>query len=173
MNGSISSLTKLDSRVFEPLLSSAALSPRKRAHINLHADFNEPVQRTCIALAAGTYVRPHFHPQAAKWELLVVLHGTLGILLFDESGAVRERLELSPGESVEVKAKTWHTVFPLGGEAVMLDIKEGPYDSSAPVFFAEWAPEEGTDAVPVFLKWAETAECGQQWTAVKCPAGTE
>jgi cupin fold WbuC family metalloprotein len=160
---------KLDANLFEPLLAEAKLSPRKRAHRNLHADFNEPVQRTCIALAAGTYVRPHFHPQTAKWELLVVLHGTLGVLLFDETGTVRERLELSPGGAVEINSGTWHTVFPLGGAAVMLDIKEGPYDPSAPVFFAEWTPAEGDAAVADFLQWAATADAGAAFHGFDSP----
>jgi len=123
------------------------------------------VQRTCVALKLGTYVRPHRHPQANKWELLVILQGALGLLLFEEDGSVRERLELAPGmdmSAVELEPNTWHTIFPLGGDAVILDIKEGPYDPAAPINFVSWAPEERDAGVVQYLRWLETAKCGER-----------
>jgi len=157
---------ELGKTLFLKLLSEASDRPRKRSHRNLHESLSDPVQRTCVALEFGTYVRPHLHPQPNKWELLVVLQGRLGVLQFDADGAVRERMELEPGGdmgAVELEPNTWHTVFPLDGDAVILDIKEGPYDPSALIHFASWSPEEGTAEVEAFLTWAEDAACGICW----------
>lgn len=152
--------------MFVALLSDAAESARRRAYKNIHHNYSDAVQRTIVALKNGTYVRPHLHPQGHKWKLLVVLQGTLGVLIFNEDGTVEERVELSPGgdcSGVELSAQTWHTVFPLNGDAAILDIKEGPYDPAAPVLFASWSPAEGDPVVPEFLEWAEDATIGERW----------
>ena len=103
-------------KLFQGLLSQAALSPRKRSHLNFHSGSDDPVQRLCIALKSGTYVRPHSHPEKNKWELTLVLKGEVGILLFDSTGVVIKRMELFPAASicrVEIGSKIWHTTFPL------------------------------------------------------------
>jgi cupin fold WbuC family metalloprotein len=158
--------TKLDQDLFRKLLSEAELSPRKRSHYNLHNDFHDPVQRVCIALKSGTYVQPHCHPENNKWEMTIVLKGTVVLLIFDKSGIVRERLELSPASSlngIEIRPYTWHTVFPLSDDAVILEIKEGPYNPSGPIDFALWAPAEGDGEVLQFLKWAKHACPGESY----------
>lgn len=184
MNAPVPFWTQLDDRFFEPLLASAAISPRKRAHRNLHADFNEPVQRTCIALVPGTYIRPHCHPQANKRELILPLKGAVTVLIFDAHGAVFERLMLAADQvcGIELPPGVWHTVFPLAGPALILEVKQGPYVPSDPVCFADWSPEEsvwqtedrgysptgirsqGTeDTVRAFLNWAKTASVGESF----------
>ena len=169
----------LDLAFMERLGAEAERNQRNRAHYNLHASFEDSVQRVCVALKYGTYVRPHRHPQQNKWELLVVLKGRLGILLFDAEGVVLERMELEAGGdlgAVELQPGVWHAVFPLGGDAVILDIKEGPYRPDDPVEFAPWSPEErgqsseGGDQrskVAKFLEWAESANFGERWPLCK------
>jgi len=158
--------TRLDEKLFRKLFSEAEQSPRKRSHYNLHNDFHDPVQRVCLALKNGTYVRPHCHPQENKWELTLVLKGTVALLIFDDEGMVQERLELSPATSltgIEIRPNTWHTVFPLSDDAVILEIKEGPYNPSDPIDFALWAPAEGDEDVLQFLEWAQHACPGESY----------
>jgi cupin fold WbuC family metalloprotein len=162
--------TPLDENLFRKLLSEAEQSPRKRSHLNLHKDFHNPVQRVCIALKNGTYVRPHCHPQENKWEMTLVLMGTVVLLLFDKEGRVQERLELSAAGSltgIEIEPNSWHTIFPLKDDAVILEIKEikeGPYNPADPIDFAPWAPAEGDDEVLQFLEWAQHASEGESYT---------
>jgi len=78
---------KLDYKFFDELISQAHQSPRKRSHYNLHKDLDEPVQRLCIALLEGTYVRPHHHPQNNKWELILALRGQFCLIIFNKDGA--------------------------------------------------------------------------------------
>ncbi|OUR67332.1 hypothetical protein A9Q77_10405, partial [Marinomonas sp. 42_23_T18] len=76
----------LDDVLFKDLLTKAELSDRKRSHHCLHTEHEDPVQRMCIALKKGTYVRPHFHGQKSKWELLLVLKGSLALVIFNQAG---------------------------------------------------------------------------------------
>jgi cupin fold WbuC family metalloprotein len=158
--------TLLDQNFFGKLLVEAKQSPRKRSHYNLHNDFHDPVQRVCIALKSGTYVRPHSHPQENKWEMAIALQGTIVLLLFDKGGRIQERLELSPAgpfTGIEIQPDTWHTIFPLNNDAVFLEIKEGPYNPSDPIDFAPWTPAEGDDEVLQFLEWAQHAPPGESY----------
>jgi len=159
---------KIDDAFCEKLLLQASESPRKRSHFNLHSDLNEPVQRLCIALKRGSYVRPHHHPKSNKWEMMLAIRGAVSLMIFDQEGKVLEKLVLSPGESVngiEMKPNTWHTVMPLTDDTVILEVKEGPFTATKDSDFASWAPLEGDDTVVEFLSWAEGANPGDIFTA--------
>jgi len=157
---------KLDDGFFQQLVLDASKSPRKRSHYNLHKEMNEPVQRLCIALKKGTYVRPHHHPKSNKWELMLALRGSVVLLVFDNDGVILERLILNQNDSlsgIELKPDTWHTVFPLTDDAIILEVKEGPYIATEKSDFALWAPEEGDHDVTDFLLWLENARPGEKY----------
>lgn len=77
-----------DQALLDELVLKAKASPRLRANHNVHNELHEPVQRLFIAIEPGSYVRPHLHPEAEKWEFFMVLRGKLAALLFDEKGKV-------------------------------------------------------------------------------------
>jgi len=161
---------KLDNQFFKQLITQAQQNPRKRSHYNLHKELNEPVQRLCIALLKGTYVRPHHHPQSNKWELMLTLRGQVCLIIFDENGAILEKHTLSPGESlsgIELEPNTWHTVIPLSDSAIILEVKEGPYNPTQESDFAPWAPKEGDKDAEVLLRWLETALVGDTFIPMK------
>ena len=159
---------KIDDNIFDNLLLQANESPRKRSHKNIHQDLEEPVQRLCIALKKGTYVRPHYHPQSNKWELMLVLRGAVTLVIFEEDGTIIERVDLKTGSSIcgiELEPGTWHTIFPITDEAVILEVKEGPFTPSKKADFATWAPEEDETGVNHFLNWLECAAIGENYNA--------
>ena len=161
---------KLDNNFFDKLISQAHQSPRKRSHYNLHKDLDEPVQRLCIALLKGTYVRPHHHPQNNKWELMLALKGQVCLLIFNTDGAIVEKHTLCSGESlsgIELEPNTWHTVIPLTENAIILEVKEGPYTPTQETDFAPWAPREGDEQAIQLLNWLETAAIGDTFIAMK------
>lgn len=157
---------KIDDCFFSDLLEKANTSERKRSHYNLHQGLDEPVQRLCIALKSGTYVRPHHHKELNKWELMIALKGEVGLTLFDESGFVIDQLIMAPGASLsglELKPNTWHTLYPLSDEAIVIEVKEGPYTPSIESDFAKWAPKEGEPLADEFLDWVKTAKVGDHF----------
>ena len=156
----------LNDSLFNKLLTEAEESKRKRSHYNIHQNFEEPVQRLCIALKKGTYVRPHCHTTENFWEMMVALKGRVIFLEFDIDGLVLNRIQLNPGEGntvVEYKPNTWHMVFPVDTEAVILEVKEGPFKPGKTTLYAEWAPEEGEVTVSDFLSWALKAMPGEKY----------
>ena len=87
----------IDDALLDALTVKAKDAPRKRAHFNLHPELHDPVQRLCIAMEPGTYVRPHRHSDPETWEVLVILRGSLALNIFDERGKVLERTVLKAG----------------------------------------------------------------------------
>lgn len=135
------------------LVEAAKAAPRRRAHLNIHDDTNEPINRLAIALEPDTYIRPHRHTD--KDELFVLLSGGAVILGFDDAGTVTERVEL--GEAgcriVEFPRGSWHSVIARDGGAVMLEVKPGPYAPTPESDFAAWAPPEGHADAPACRDW--------------------
>lgn len=131
------------------LTRRAVETARRRAHLNIHDTLDAPVQRLFIALEPHTYVRPHRHPQPNKWELFVVLHGALDVLIFDEQGRVVQRIPLSDtaNRAVEIAPNTWHSLVCRDAGTLAFEVKEGPYTPTDDKDFAPWAPaEHGADA---------------------------
>ena len=150
----------------EQLTRSATDSPRLRTHHNFHQDHDETVQRMCIALQPGTYVRPHQHCQPGKWELLGILSGRVLVLLFDEEGVVSQRLVLAAdGDAmvVEIPPVSTHSIVAFDGSATLMEVKEGPYMPATAADFAAWAPAENDSERVVFLDWAAHAQPGDRW----------
>ncbi|MDH5518831.1 MAG: WbuC family cupin fold metalloprotein [Gammaproteobacteria bacterium] len=159
---------KLDESFYQALLEKAAQSPRKRSHFNLHKELDEPVQRLCIALKRGTYIRPHHHPKSNKWELMLCLQGQICLVIFDKNGALSDKLTLSPGQAlngIELPPDTWHTLYPLSDDAILLEIKEGPFMPTQESDFASWAPLEGQEQATELLAWLENAAAGERFAA--------
>lgn len=134
-------------------------SPRRRKNRNLH-EMDDPVHRLLNALEPGTYIRPHRHLEASKAETAVVLSGAVGVLIFDEAGALREKRRLSaagPDRGVDMAAGVWHGFVALGPGTVFFETKAGPYAPPTKEESAPWAPSEGTP---------EAAELERKWRAL-------
>jgi cupin fold WbuC family metalloprotein len=112
------------------------------------------------AMEPGTYIRPHRHSAPPKAESLVLLRGRLGIVVFDEHGALidEDSCELSPDGStlgVDLRAGVWHTMLALEPGTVIFEVKPGPYERAADKDFASWAPREDTPAAAEYLRELE------------------
>lgn len=156
-------MKQINSALLDSLTTKAMGSPRYRAHYNLHPELNDPVQRLCIAIEPGSYVRPHRHSDPETWEVLTALRGLLAILLFDERGKVLERSVIDNGGmlvAAEFPRNTWHTLVSLESGTVFFEVKQGPYKPIAETNSASWAPAEGDPTAAFFLSWFRSAMVG-------------
>lgn len=110
------------------------------------------------SIGTDSYIRPHRHSLDPKAETLVAVKGKFALIVFDDQGSPRQ-IELFGtqlfGENlavgVELSPGLWHTIVALTAQAVLLEIKAGPFDPQAAKEFAPWAPEEGTDQARHYL----------------------
>jgi len=147
--------------LLEELAARAAVSPRARAHHNIHATPGDPVQRFLVVARADSYFRPHRH--ASRSELALIVRGRVDVLTFDDRGQITARYAVGEGtESLayETPQGTWHTVVPGPDGVAFLEVKQGPYDPATSAEFAAWAPAEGDPAVPRFCTWLRAARAG-------------
>lgn len=131
--------------VLDALSAEARRRPRLRANANLHA-MEDPVHRLLNAVEPGTYVRPHRHSFPPKDETYVVVRGAVGLVLFDEAGAVAATRRLAAGPegtfAADIPAGVFHTVVALEAGTVFFEVKAGPYVPSAGGDVPAWAPAE-------------------------------
>jgi cupin fold WbuC family metalloprotein len=155
----------ISDRQLHRLSAEAAASPRLRKNLNLHPALEDPVQRLFNAMEPGTYVRPHRHARPDGWELMLAVRGAFSILVFDDQGAVLDRIDLSAAggpAAVEIPAHTWHAVVVLAPETIMFEVKPGPYSPVEDKDFAAWAPLEEEAAAETFVTWYEQARRGDK-----------
>ncbi|WP_028452761.1 WbuC family cupin fold metalloprotein [Chitinilyticum aquatile] len=146
--------TLFDAALFSDLCARAASAPRLRVHHNLHTQNEDPCHRLLVAIAPGSYVAPHRHLDARKSELLVVLQGELGVLLFAGDGKVERAQRLRAGTvecGIDIAPGQWHCVVALQPQTVFLECKAGPYQPLGAEEWAAWAPREGEEEVASYL----------------------
>ncbi len=145
---------------FDTFAENAQQAPRQRSHHNLHEQLEANVQRLFISTEPDTYMRPHRHSEAHKWELFLVLKGQLDLLIFDDNGNVMQRHSLSPttNRAIEIPAGTWHGYACMESGTVGLEIKEGAYIPTPQEDFAPWSPAEGETGADDYREWMRTAQ---------------
>jgi cupin fold WbuC family metalloprotein len=111
------------------------------------------------AVGTDSYIRPHRHSLDPKSETLFAVKGKFALVVFDDRGTPQQvsafGTELFGEEmpaGVELSPGVWHTVVALTVNAVLLEIKAGPFDAGAAKEFAPWAPEEGTPQAQDYLQ---------------------
>lgn len=148
-------------QALDELTQQAIASPRRRAHLNLHATLDDPVQRLAVAMEPDTWIRPHRHTHT--WELLYPVRGRFVILYFDDAGVVTQRTVL--GEDcalIENAAGQWHSVLSLDEGAVIFEVKHGPYRPTEEVDFLPATPASDEVAIARIRAWYATAQVGER-----------
>ena len=148
-------LKKYSADTFKELTVTAQKSGRLRTNLNIHESPDADVQRLFLAFEPDTYIRPHRHPQAHKWELFIVLEGELDLLLFTDAGEIEQRITLSSTATrvVEVPPNTWHSYISKKSGTLALEIKQGAYLPSPEEDFLSVSPVENTEGVAAYLQW--------------------
>ena len=146
----------------DQLKEDAASAKRRRSHLNVHAELDASVQRLFIATQPDTYMRPHRHPEAHKWEFFIVLQGKIDLLVFDDQGALLQRTAMSGEQTraVEVPPGTWHAYVCMEAGTLALEIKEGEYLPTREQDFAAWSPDESSAHAAGFLEQMRVALAG-------------
>jgi len=118
---------------------------RLRINRNLHA-MDEPVHRLLNAIEPGSYVRPHRHLSPPKSETLIVVSGELGLVTFDDEGAVTSAARLSaagPLYGADLPAGTWHSIVALATGTVFSRPSLAPTVPPGREDVASWSAAEG------------------------------
>ncbi|AKJ97328.1 cupin [Pseudomonas chlororaphis] len=145
----------LDQALFDEVAGKAAASARGRQHHNFH-QMDEPCHRMAVGLQPSTYIPPHRHLSADKAETLLVLKGRLGVLIFDEDGAVVDKRILQAGGDclgVDLPVGVYHGLVVLEADSLMFECKAGPYRPVGDGELAHWAPREGEPGVAEYQAW--------------------
>lgn len=143
-----------DAPFLDALSAEARISPRLRKNFNLHASTSEPVQRFFNAIEPGSYIAPHRHSRLPAQENLFLMRGSLGVLIFDDSGTITEARTLVAGGAccgLTLAANVWHSVVSLEAGTIVLEVKQGPFVPLAPEERAIWAPADGSAATSSYL----------------------
>ena len=143
----------LDRALLDAVSAGAAASPRRRLNHNFHPADDYPGHRLLNAIEPDSYLPPHRHLDPNKDESIIVLRGTLGVVEFDDNGAVVARSVMTPSGDccgVDIPHGTWHTVIALEPGTVMFEAKSGPYRPLVAEEKAPWAPAEGDAAAPAY-----------------------
>lgn len=121
----------IDQELINNLYIAANKSDRKRSHHLLHKSHQDKVQRLLIAMIQGSYVEPHYHELPHQWELFQVLEGLVRVTLYHHDGVVKNKFDVGDSsyiKLIELQPNEIHSVECLSEQALLLEVKEGPFD---------------------------------------------
>lgn len=143
----MSQFSTIDSRFMAGLSKEARSAPKRRISHNLHGSEKDVCQRLLNAIEPDSYVRPHRHLSPDKAETLIVLAGRVGVLAFEDDGAVSMFRILAPNSGtvgVDIPVGVYHSVVALEPGTVIFESKAGPYVPLSEDEKAPWSPAEGS-----------------------------
>jgi cupin fold WbuC family metalloprotein len=147
----------IDQELIQATLEKARQSPRRRMNHNFHAGPEDNPHRFLNVLLENTYIAPHRHLRPPKAESFLVIEGLITLFCFEDDGTVRSRHLLGRGPEAEalgidLAVGVWHTLTALTPYAVCYEVKPGPWDPATDKEFAPWAPREGDETAPEYLR---------------------
>lgn len=149
----------INRQLLDDLTASAQENPRLRKNWNIHPADEFPAHRLLNAMEPDSYIRPHRHLDPLKDETFMIVRGKLGILIFDDEGAVKEKVLLDAGgDSIgaDIPAGLFHTAVSLESGTIFFEAKAGPYVPLQDTEKAYWAPEDGSAGADGYLAALKT-----------------
>lgn len=123
-----------------------------RGRILLHQRINDLVHEMMIRHPADNLDRPH--RGRGEEKSFSAIRGTFALVLFSEDGEFDGVIYLglsSPDDvhTVRISGRRWHTIVPIGGSIVFLEVATGPFCGNE---FPTWSPK------PLDSDWDDYAE---------------
>jgi cupin fold WbuC family metalloprotein len=128
------------------LFRQAEITPRKRAHLLLHRDHTDEVQRLLIACCVGAYFRPQYHSE--QWELISLLQGNADLITFNADASVIQRWSMQYAPVAQIRQNVLHTIIITAPRTLLLEVKPGPFRQPE---FPSWSPEENSQEAAELL----------------------
>lgn len=151
-NESRVNLTKLD---ILKLIDLAKDNKRERIRFCSHSSSDDIIHEMFIVQPKEAYIKPHKHIN--KIESMLVLHGEVDCVLFDEDANITNKIEMGNFESGKtfynsIKTEQCHSLLIKSDWLVFLEITKGPFNRDDTVY-TNWSPEENDlIAVNNFIK---------------------
>ena len=148
-------ITCVNQESIDFLKSKARKNLRKRARLCTHLGVNELLHEMLIVHFKGLYVQPHKH--IGKSESFHIIEGSLGIVVFDDSGQIIKVIHMGDLASglvfyYRLSDCFFHSVIPLSDIVVFHETTNGPFRKED-VVLAPWAPrEEETEEAQRYFK---------------------
>ena len=120
----------IDNKILDELTAQAKASPRLRMNYDLRNSAEDQSQRMLNAIEPGSPLPIHRHTKSS--ETVVCLRGRLVWEFYDNLGNCTETIELSPNGPImalNVPLGQWHTVKALESGSVIMEVKDGKYES--------------------------------------------
>jgi len=153
-------MNRFSASFLNSLSQEASNSPRQRQHLNLHTSYSDNCQRLINVVNGDSYIQPHRHSVDPKLETLVALQGFFSLIKFNDEGKIIHISLFGSQQYVghscdafgaEVYPQEWHTIIAMTPSAILLEIKDGPFDPNIAKELALWAPKEGAlESKPYF-----------------------
>jgi cupin fold WbuC family metalloprotein len=126
------------------LKQQARENSRKRARICAHKTNQDALHEMVIAIAANSYIHPHRH--VGKSESFHIVEGEVDIVVFDESGAIVDIIDMGPVGSARkfyyrLSESAFHTLLIRTDFLVVHEVTRGPFFRENTVL-APFAPPE-------------------------------
>ncbi|TVM04135.1 MAG: hypothetical protein CV087_01695 [Candidatus Brocadia sp. WS118] len=133
-------------------LKKIARSEKRDVRISMHQSPASDLHNMIILQQKGAYVRPHKH--LIKAEAYQLIEGTQAVFIFDETGQVIRRCDMSLERNFlcRFEKNHYHMSIPTSDLVIFHESKIGPFIREGDSIFAPWAPSgDNKESVKMFM----------------------
>ena len=119
--------------ILDQLTEQAKASPRLRMNMDLRNSADDQSQRMLNAIEPGSPLPIHRHRKTS--ETVVCLRGHLREIFYNDKGDVTDVIDLAPNSdcvALNIPMGQWHTVEVLESGTVIMEVKDGAYQTLSP-----------------------------------------
>lgn len=122
------------------LRESVEFHERRNLRICLHHSPVDSLQSALLMEWTHSPTLPHWHPDP-KSETFLPVSGSLGVVIFTDSGQISRTFLLGPGDTLRIPDHSIHIALSLSDPTIYHELKVGPYrgpdDRRTPTFVTQ------------------------------------
>lgn len=148
----VGQVTYVTNALIDELEKAGSLGRSGRARILLHQGQHDVVHEMIIRHPENNLDRPHRGKLHEK--SFTAIRGDFALVLFSEDGVLEAATLMGPSgpnhaQTARISSAHWHTVVPLGGPIIFLEVAVGPFRGNE---FPTWSPSPGDDSWGAFAE---------------------
>tara|TARA_B100000989_G_C19530396_1_gene469365 strand:- start:1226 stop:1759 length:534 start_codon:yes stop_codon:yes gene_type:complete len=137
-------ITQLNNKDLNLLKKNISKNNATGSRICIHTSIKDKIQQMILFHPKGSYIRPH--KSASNEESYMILNGEMDVILFDNIGKIKRKIELGDLKSKKIfffrmKKSLFRTMI-IKKDTIFLEVKKGPFVKNKSTIYADWSPKK-------------------------------
>ena len=130
--------TNINENFIKEFLVDFSNKYKEDARVCLHSNYMDPLQDMILIQHSKNFYPPHKH--ANRYDTYHILRGSLGVVIFDNKGIIKEVYKLSKNNLYKTPKNKYHLTMPISKTVIYHEYRSGTFNRKTNCIFPKWSP---------------------------------